>query len=357
MTRELLLKFLDNRCSHEELKKIIQWIGKGALSEKSKNYAYNDWKSFIKKEQSESHNERFNQILDKIHHKINIKSSLKSGSSPKERVHLITKWVTRAAAILLIPVLTFLLYILSNPSFISSHFADSVVDSLEIIAPAGSRTVVQLTDGTTVHLNNGSKIKYPGNFNGKNRELTLTGEGYFEVAHDSKHPFIVKTKYLNVKALGTQFNVMTYPDDDIVATTLVEGKVVLEKSDKNGKIKSIGALVPGQHVDYNVKTGTVSGTKGNIEKYTAWKDGLLIFDNSGINEVAERLGHMFNAEIKVSAEIKDYTYTVKFVDESLSQILELITKATPVDYKILPRERLPDGTFSKQIILLGKRQN
>ena len=263
----------------------------------------------------------------------------------------------KAAAILLMPVLTFLLYVLYNPSFIASTRNNPEVDSIEVIASAGARTIVQLSDGTEVNLNYGSKIKYPRNFIGDTRELRLSGEGFFNVSHDPKHPFIVKTKRINIKAVGTRFNVLTYPGNDKVETTLIEGKVVLEQSDENGATKSIGSLIPGEHVNYNPTTGELSSTQGNVEKYIAWKDGILFFDNAAISDVAERLGRMYNVDIKVADEIKDYTYTVKFVDESLSQILDLLTKATPVNYKMYPRNKLPDGTYSKQKILFEKRKN
>jgi len=355
MTKELLIKFLYNRCTSKELDEVVQWIDNEAFSGGSKSLAYDDWKSFREIEYTTNQNERFNVLLDKIHHKININNSVNPEVGKKITLSVFTIWLTRAAAILLIPVLIFLLYNHSDNTFFSVGGSGVAVDSIEIIAPVGARTVVQLSDGTEVHLNYGSKIKYPRDFEGDTRELTLSGEGFFNVAHNPKRPFVVKTKRLNIKALGTKFNVLAYPDDDFVGTTLIEGKVVVEQSTKNGQPKRIGSLVPGQHVNYNVNTGIISSTEGNVEKYIAWKDGLLVFDNASIREVAERLERMFNVEIVVASEIKDFTYTVKFIDESISQILDLITKATPVKYKILAREKLPDGTYSKQKIVIEKK--
>jgi transmembrane sensor len=354
MTKELLVKFLCNRCTSEELDDVVQWIDNEAFSEGSKSLAYDDWKSIQEIGYSTSHDERFNLLLDKIHHKININGCVNQ-KGKQNNLSLVTTWLTRAAAILLIPVLTFLFYTLSDNIFFSTKHTVLVVDSVEIIAPVGARTIVQLSDGSEVHLNYGSRIKYPQFFSGDTREVALTGEGFFNVAHNPQCPFIVKTKRLNIKALGTKFNVQAYPEKDKVGTTLIEGKVVLEQSSENGKPKTIGSLVPGQHVDYNISTGAISNTKGNIEKYIAWKDGVIMFDNAGIQEVAERLERVFNVEIVIAPKIKDFTYTVKFIDESLSQILELMTKATPVKYKILPREKMPDGSFSKQKILFEKK--
>ena len=135
------------------------------------------------------------------------------------------------------------------------QYANLSVDSIEVIAPIGSRTVVQLSDGSEVHLNYGSKIKYPQVFSGDTREVILSGEGYFQVAHNPDKPFIVNTGKLNVKALGTVFNVLAYPGEDNIETTLIEGKVVLEQTENGFKTKTIGAMEPGQHVNYNLKTG------------------------------------------------------------------------------------------------------
>ncbi|MEL7588842.1 MAG: FecR domain-containing protein [Prolixibacteraceae bacterium] len=355
MTKDLLIKFLENRYSTDELEKIVQWIDEEALLYEGKRLALEDWKTFTGKDNSSGEDICFNSLLDKIHHKININQS---AGDKTNQFHISSKfvsWLTKAAAILLIPVLSFLIYTLSYNSVKSAKHADLVVDSLEVVAPAGSRTVVQLSDGTEVHLNSGSKIRYPRNFNGNNRELILSGEGFFDVAHDVEHPFVVKTKQMNIKALGTKFNVLSYPENSIIATTLVEGKIVLEVFADNGETKAIGTLTPGQHVEYQVNLGKTSSKIGDIGKYIAWKDGMLIFDNSGIDEVAERLSRMFNVEIETSDEIKDYTYTVRFVNESLSQILDLLTKATPVQYVFLSREKLPDGSYSKQKIILKKR--
>lgn len=356
MTNELLIKYLTNRCSPEELDLIIQWIDTRAVTDEGLNLAYNDWKTLNVEGNSSLPDERFNFLLDKIHHRINISEPVYKDFKQSTTTKILSL-LTKAAAILLLPILTFLLYVVYNPSILVLKDNRKDVDSLEVIASAGSRTIVQLTDGTEVYLNYGSRIKYPRNFVGKTRGITLSGEGFFAVAHDPAHPFIVKTKQLDIKALGTKFNVLTYPESDKVETTLIEGKVVLETSDINGTTKTIGSLVPGEHANFNSATKEISTTKGNVEKYIAWKDGFMVFDNAGITEVAERLGRIYNVDIKVSHDIMDYTYTVKFVDESLSQILDLLTKATPVKYKMVPRKKLPDGTYSKQEILFEKRNN
>ena len=356
MTKDILIKFLNNNCTEAELNEVLQWVKTSALTEDGKKLGFDDWKSY-REEDSFGNDEKFTTLFDKIQQKIDNNSpEHKIGDNKIFTIPVFAKWLTRAAAILLIPVLTFLFYTLFEKQTINVQYALAAVDSIEIIAPIGSRTVVQLSDGSEVHLNYGSKIKYPLFFSGETREIILEGEGFFEVAHNPDKPFIVKTGKLNVKALGTAFNVLAYPDDDVIETTLVNGKVVLEQNEADGKTKAIGVMEPGQHVNYNIKTGAVSSTMGNIKKFVAWKDGMLIFEDTPIIEVAEKLSRMFNVDIKVTDDITDNVYTVTFVDEPLFQILDLMTIATSVRYKALPRKKLPDGTSSKQIIIIEKRQ-
>ena len=353
MKKETIIKYFDNRCSNEELREVIRWAEKRALEKESLELAYDEWKSFHTEENKDD-DEKFRNLFDKIQQRIDNKvPEYKKANTQQLTLPILTTWFTRAAAILLIPVLVFLFYTLAQKEIETKEFANLATDSLEIVAPIGSRTIVQLSDGTEVHLNYGSRIKYPQKFSGNTREVILSGEGFFDVTHNPAKPFIVKTAKLNVKVLGTSFNVMAYPDKDEVEATLVKGKVVLEQNE-GAQTKTIGSMVPGQHVSYNVKTGAVYSSQGNIEKYTSWKDGKLIFEDALITQVAEKLSRMFNVDIEVSDDIKDYIYTVTFVDEPLFQILDLMTIATPVTYDALPRKKLPDGTFSKQKIIIQK---
>jgi transmembrane sensor len=356
MKKELLIKYLNNKCTETELGEILMWVNTDALNEEGKSWVSEDWNSYQETGNLEE-DDKFTAIFDKIQEKID-RSSPKSNATTSKTITLsvVTNLITRVAAVLLIPVLTLLFYTLSEKKNVSDQYASFAVDSLEVIAPMGSRTVVQLSDGSVVHLNYGSKIKYPQFFSGNTRNVVLSGEGFFNVAHNPEKPFIVKAGNLNIKAVGTTFNVLAYPDDDVIETTLVSGKVILEQIKLNEQTKTIGTMTPGQHVKYNAQSGDISSTVGKVEKYISWTDGKLIFEDTPILQVAERLSRMFNVDFQVKDEIRDYIYTSTLEDESLSQILDLMTIATPVIYKTLPRKKLPDGTFSKQKIILEKRK-
>jgi transmembrane sensor len=354
MEKELISKYLNNQCTESELNEVLGWVKTDdVLNEEEKKWSFEIWDSWIESD-NVGEDENFIVLFDKIQKKIG-RNKLPDKANKSKTLSIIFTWATRAAAFLLIPVLAFLVYTLSENRNKFAKYDALASDSLEVIAPIGSKTIVQLSDGTEVHLNYGSKIKYPHFFSDNTRDVTLSGEGFFKVTHDPQKPFIVKAKNLKIKAIGTTFNVLAYPDKDVVETTLVSGKVILEQVKKGGEIINIGSMKPGLHVNYNLKSGSVSRTEENIEKYISWIDGKLIFENTPILQVIEKLSIMFNVDFEVKDEIKGYKYTVTLTDDPLYQILDLMTIATPISYRTLPRKKLPDGTYSRQRIILEKR--
>jgi ferric-dicitrate binding protein FerR (iron transport regulator) len=354
MNKDLLHKYLENTSSQLEFEEFTKWVNTESFKKEGRVLGFADWSSFEPSAEL-ADNQKYNRLLDKIHHKINLKEY--NGEKGK---YLILKkaanWFSKAAAILILPMLGVMLYLMTDNSSKPGMFVENSIDTLEVIAPIGSRTVVQLTDGTEVNLNYGSRIKYPREFSGDKREIQLIGEGYFDVAHNPNKPFVVKTGKLNIKVLGTEFNVQAYPGEDHVATTLVNGKVKLEELDPDGNVKPIGAMEPGQHVNYHLNSGEIESFSGNIEKYVAWKEGKLIFDNEPITAVTTQLSRMFNVDILVADDVKDLTYTVTLLDEPLFFILDLMTETTPVTYTVSRRTKRSDGTYTKQQISIERRK-
>lgn len=352
MTKELIHKFLNNNCSPKELEAVISWIKTESPLIEGEKWTLEEWQTFKGEKQWKS-DEVYSSMLDKIHHKINIQSADKVIKIQAPNVSLLT-WITRIAALLLLPVVAFLLFTLSQHNLQIKTITEAPIDSLEIVAPVGSKTIVQLPDGSEVYLNHGSKLKYPQKFIGSSRNVILSGEGYFKVAHNPNKPFIVSTPEMNINALGTEFNILAYPSESIIEATLVNGVVTLDQINLSGTKQSLGSMQPSQHVRFHKETGKVVSTMGNIEKYISWKEGRLIFKNEPIEQIANRLNRWYNVEIVFeNEEVKDLTYTATFVDETLFQILDLMELATPIKYKAMPRKKLESGTFSKQKIIIG----
>lgn len=350
MTKDLFIKYLQGNCTEGEFEQILSWIREGSQWTSGNKIVQEIWEEF-EPEAGPVERKKYNRILDKIHHQININQNSTTlviqKASIKNRILTI---ITRVAAILLLPVLSLLLY--TNLSE-NDRYASNI-NELEVEAPASSRMHIELGDGTKVVLNHGSKLKYPYRFEGKNRKVFLTGEAYFEVAHNAKVPFIVGTNRLDVKATGTAFNVSAYPDD-VVETTLVEGKVILYERKNDREIK---ALTPGECLKFDAQKNSYSLETGNTLKYTSWKDGLLIFKNDNVEDIAKKLARWYNIEVKITNQkIIEYPFTATFSDETLPQVLELLSLATPVSYQLTLSKKLPDGSFSKQKVLIGLKKD
>lgn len=275
--------------------------------------------------------EEFASLLDSIHHKINTRQRKKyiSKEEPiKELNHrTFIYYLTRAAAVLFIPLLlSFLWYINENPQ---KGITEQKIEYNEVATPLASRSHFVLPDSTVVWLNAGSKLRYPFKFTGKTREVSLSGEAYFQVATNKKKPFIVNTKKINITAYGTAFNVMAYSDEEMVTTTLVSGKVKVK--DLRNRRQLI--LKPSYQVSLGEKSKKIKAYKVDTRFYTSWKDGHLIFRNEQLDIVAHKLERWFNCTIYIKDNsLKKYSYTGYIDMETLREVLDLITITTPINY-------------------------
>ena len=162
---------------------------------------------------------------------------------------------------------------------------------------------------------------------------------------------------MQVKALGTRFDVNAYRDEDEVEVTLMSGEVEISRLYGKRSVALV-SLLPGEQVrvrktDYRLRKETLE----DPIYYAAWKDGKLIFRNDPMEVVVKKLGRWYNVEFLLQERnLRNYRYHATFQYESLDEVLKLIKLTSPVDYKIIKRKKLPDGTFSKKrIILFAKK--
>lgn len=346
MRKQIFINYLNGNCTDEEFKKLLAWMKKESMTISGQRMVQEVWDDYTSDLSEDKI--KYDRLLDIIHHKIN--TDLHSGKpaiGKRPLKNRILQYITQAAAILLLPVLSLLLY--SKLSDRDQYIANS--HELEVEAPAGYRMNIEFGDGTKVWLNHGSKLRYPYRFDRNCRKVFLTGEAYFMVAHNENVPFIVGTDNLDIKATGTEFNVSAYPEDNIVKTTLVKGQVgVYEK----GSSILVKTLQPGECIKYDSQMNNYTSESDDIIKYIAWKDGLLIFKNDSIPEIAKKLERWYNVDVKIINEnVREFTFTGTFSEESLSQVLELMSLASPVNYWLTPKVRYPDGSFSRQTVMIG----
>ncbi len=259
----------------------------------------------------------------------------------------------RIAAVLITAVLLSSAYIWFFQSSPQQELAENTVYQ-EVTTAFGTRSKFLLPDGSTVWLNSGSKLIFPTLFKGDRRQVVLSGEAYFEVQHNEAMPFIVKTPALAIRVLGTSFNVQAYEGSKQMVTTLVEGKVVLERySNDNNTV--LAELKPNERAVLNYTNHTLKIHKEeDIDKFIAWKDGKLVFFDDPIEEVASKLGNWYNVEVQIrNQKLKNYHFTATFTDEPIEQVLDLLSKSSPIQYKIVKATKHEDNSYSKRIVILN----
>jgi len=188
--------------------------------------------------------------------------------------------------------------VLNNDSVLQTVVDDSKAMN-QLIIPYGNQSKLTLADNTVVWLNAGSRLVYPTAFKGKTREVLLFGEAYFEVAKNPEKPFIVKTSDVQIKVLGTQFNVSAYAEDKVIQTVLKEGSVEFISNDAGFFDKPI-VMIPNQMVSF-VKTNketSVSSVDANY--YTLWTKGLLSFDEVDFDKILKKVERYYNISVDFS---------------------------------------------------------
>ncbi|WP_163323330.1 FecR family protein [Draconibacterium mangrovi] len=331
---EILKRYFKGKYSRKDFLAIKSIFEKPEKREEIVDMLQNHWFDYNNEPLPEGN---VNHVLDKIHHQINL----------EKRREIFTGFIgtfQRIAAILIIPlILTFLVvfYYQSNKP-VESALA-------EIQCPMGVRTKFILPDGTTGFLNSGSTLEYPVLF-AKNRNVKLSGEAYFEVAHDKAHPFVVKTSNLSTKVLGTQFNVIAYESENREEVVLQEGSVEVY-SNQGDKLET---LQPDQKLVLNTETG--QHNKDNVEasQFVSWTEGKLVFRNESMELVIQRLARWYNVEIEVEdSELLSYAFRATFIDESLDEVLKLMALTAPIKYREEKRETTNDGTYNKKKIIIS----
>ncbi|MCT4613681.1 MAG: FecR family protein [Marinifilaceae bacterium] len=159
----------------------------------------------------------------------------------------------------------------------------------------GGEYVVELCDGTKVHLNCESELTYPVNFNDGVRMVKLKGEAFFDVTKDKKRPFIVQVDNMNVKVLGTSFNVMAYTDEPNIQTTLVTGKVELKVKTAKGSRKMY--LTPNKQATWNKHSHKLTKEEVDVNLYTSWIDGYFRFENKSMEEIMRSISRWYDVEV------------------------------------------------------------
>lgn len=196
----------------------------------------------------------------------------------------------------------------------------------------GQKARIFLPDGSAVLLNSSSKLIYPSAFDGETRKVYLKGEAFFEVESDTLKPFLVATDYLTAKVLGTSFNFKAYEDEDDQYVALVSGlvEVILE-----GESKSKVLLVPGEKAKLEKATGSLRKVAYDYDEEIAWKDGIIYFKDTPLEEALERLEQWYGVTFVLENKSnKELPVTGRFNRENLDNVLQSLSYSIKFDYQI-----------------------
>ena len=193
--------------------------------------------------------------------------------------------------------------VLNNDSVLRTT-EDASNEMNQLVIPYGNQSRIVLSDNTVVWLNAGSRLVYPTQFNKKTREVVLFGEAYFDVTKNPDKPFIVKTSNLDVKVLGTKFNISAYAEDNAIQTVLKEGSVVVKRKGAGIFEKEV-VLTPNQMASFDKNTGNTKIQEVDANYFTLWTKGLISFDEIDFVRVTKKLERFYNISINFSDPQKE----------------------------------------------------
>ncbi|MBL4560606.1 MAG: FecR family protein [Labilibaculum sp.] len=304
----LIARFLNGEFSSDDEYRLEEWVKENLANKRLFLETKDIWDAT---RQNEDHTER--QLLYFYKNQLN--------TTPK-RFLKYWVWGSSVAAVLLIGLLI--------GSLLPDWYKDSGNRLQSFSVPFGSRSEVVLIDGTKVKLNSGSLLILSENYSAKNRELSLTGEAYFDVTSDKKHPFTVKTDLFDIHVTGTRFNVSSYTDDSFAGATLAEGIIKIYVDNQ-----VVCPMNPGEKITFDKKTMAVNLQKVNVKSELAWMDGDFIFREIPFPDLIKRLERWYNVKISYSGtDFDKVRYSGGFKnEETIWQVLDAIKLTSPVDYR------------------------
>ncbi len=315
---DLILKYLQGKCSDQEKESLFDWVEQQDENKKHFRQMRQLWDLnhlAATPAESDKTEAAYSEVSSRIFEK---------GKERSNRfISVVLKYAAVAAVCFGI-----------SWYFWQSRQKTSGVVWQNVEVPVGQRVKLTLADGSLVWLNSKSKFSFPAGFSAASRMVKLNGEAYFEVAHNKRQPFIVQTAHAAVTVKGTRFNLYAYENEENVETTLLEGKVTFAE---NGAGKQSKDLEPHQQLIYNASKGDLKvWVNVKDQDVISWVSGVYFFNDVTIRDMIARLTHYYDVDVMVmDSTILDYTCIGKFrLDESLEDVLQVISTTKPFKYKI-----------------------
>ena len=258
-------------------------------------------------------------------------------------------WLKIAASLLLVPLVSFGVYFIisraNRPMELPGE--TNIAHAERRVNPSGQKSVILLSDGTKVWLNAASTIQYSKAFEGTDtRDVFLEGEAFSDVAHDAERPFIVHTSSIMIKVLGTSFNVKSYSEERTIETTLVNGKVRIEKPATSTQAQEEIVLEPNQRAVFDKESKIINIRDVNSENSSSWKHGRLVFDETPVDNVILQLERWYDVRIHVENRGNlNCRLSARIENESLEDVLKLLETSHDIEYRISGQDIFLTGTL------------
>lgn len=355
----LLSRKLSGEASPEEIEQLKAMLAEGAENDFIAQSLESFWQQPYSSAESATE-EKLDHLLNTLKNETGEKASI--GFWKKFKWHI-------SIAATIIPIVIFGYNLVSQKPIKEQTRVPALAS--KIITPAGSRKQLTLPDGTNVWLNAASSLIIHKNFNEETREVELKGEAYFDVAHNAQKPFIVHTSVIDIKVLGTKFDVKDYETEPNIETTLLHGAIEVVKRNEPGSARVI--LNPNEKLvfakknllthngkekkvlaEYNkIKRSDITITTLKADKKivdipeTAWMYNKLVFEEENFETIGFLMERWYNVTIHFAdAEIKNYRMSGTFVNETVNEALDILKILVPFDYDM-----------NGNNILIGKLKN
>lgn len=332
INRKYIDKVYGQKFSFHDQKNVAKYFEDSDQNKEAGIIVEEQWKQFVPDVDN-------NPNLDPVFYKLYYTISNSKDSAPKNKI-LIAK-ISQIAAILIVGLLiATAIYISGNRSTNSQN--------IEFISQTGFRNQFRLPDGTSGWLGYGSKLSYHVT-DDNHRIVDLDGLAFFNVSHNTKQPFVVKTPTnLNIEVLGTRFNVSSYSEDKSCEVVLEQGSISL-----NLENRKVGKMLPNERMVYKSENNSIEKSNVNALDYVAWKDGKLILNDISLKETCLKLSRFYNADFEIQTkEIDKQKVRLVLEDENLEDALKLLTMILPVKYTIEKRKILNNDSYSKTEITI-----
>jgi len=311
---ELIRRFDEDKCTTEEVKMINNFLN-------SYQNEYKEWDNELIGDQKEIGDRIYSQITGKI--------------APRKKGHnvILRWWYRSAAALIIILSLFYFFNRVSKETPVEEKAEAWVVKNISW----GQKSTLHLIDGTLINVNSDTKISYPKKFAGDKREIYLDGEAFFEVSHNPEKPFIVHAGTIDIKVLGTSFNINTF--DNKITVTLASGKIHINNTNPDINYSDMGVLIPNQQFIYNKSDNSIQVSEVDVDPYIAWTKKQLIFREEPIFSVVKKLEKWYDVEFTyANNDIKNCIFTGIFENEPLRLVLESLHNVADISFTMKGRK-------------------